>query len=75
MKTIANVRVGKPDVSPTLPSHVAGVRGGNEPCGMDEEKGIVAIDGKAVATGRRSTGINAKAKLPIDPKMPKLTPS
>jgi hypothetical protein len=74
-KTIANVRIGKPDVKPTLPSHVWGVRQGNDGAGDDKQQGIVLLDNEARGTARRSTGINAKAHEPIDPRMPTLTPS
>jgi hypothetical protein len=67
--------VGRPYVSPSTPSHTFGVREGNEP------KGIFAALGwrRAArflqeARHRRSTGINPKARAPIDPRMPTLTP-
>ncbi len=72
MAVIANIRVGKPDVDPDKPSHIKGVRQGNERGNYAKEKGLLP-DGKA--TSRRSTSINAKAKNPIDPRMPTLTPA
>jgi hypothetical protein len=74
-KTIANVRVGKPDVKATLPSHVRGVRQGNDGEGSDKQQGIVLEGDHARGTARRSTGINSKAHEPIDPRMPNLSPS
>jgi hypothetical protein len=64
-KTISNVRVGKPDVKPTTPTHVGGVHRGNAPGNANGES----------AGKRRSTGINPDGAAPIDPRMPKLTPA
>jgi hypothetical protein len=82
-KTIANVRVGKPDVEPTTPSHVRGVREGNSIYPSERERELASFKAgdaasrrqSAVAGARRSTGINDRAKNPIDPRMPKLSPS
>jgi hypothetical protein len=71
---IANIRVGPPDVKPTAPSHVAGVFQGNRHHFMQRHKGIEEVDGYAVGSARRSTGINAKAHDVIDPRMPRLSP-
>lgn len=76
MKTIANVRVGKPDTAPDTPSHTPGVREGNEPGGIEQQAGIhPAANNTATATPERSTGINPKHRNPIDPRMPILTPA
>jgi hypothetical protein len=76
MGTIANVRVGKPDTKPNAPSHTKGVREGNEGRGPRREDGHeVGAKGVLRATGRRSTGINAKDREPIDPRSPRLTPA
>ena len=74
-RTIANVVVGKPDVNPSLPSHVRGVRQGNDGAGDDTRQGIVLEGDTARGTARRSTGINSGAHEPIDPRMPNLSPS
>lgn len=74
-RQIANVRIGKPDVDPSLPSHVRGVRQGNDGGGDDLDQGIILGKNSARGTARRSTGINAAAHEPIDPRMPKLSPS
>jgi hypothetical protein len=85
-KTIANIRVGKPDVEPSAPSHVRGVWQGNQPDRAQRHKGIeedvdVAREGAhprrgtAVAGARRSTGIRPADHDAIDPRMPKLSPS
>jgi hypothetical protein len=55
--------VGKPDIKPTAPSHIAGVHQGNRPTKEGDQSGA-----------RRSTGISADDHGPIDPRMPKLTP-
>ncbi len=77
VKIVANVRVGKPDVSPDRPSHVRGVREGNNPGGM-KQAGInlfqEGIHNEAHGTAARSTGINADDRNPIDPSMPNLSP-
>jgi hypothetical protein len=76
MTTISNIRVGKPDTKPSAPSHTKGVREGNEPRRAQREDGHVVVDPVTLrATGRRSTGINAKDREPIDPRSPKLTPA
>ncbi len=73
---IANVEVGKPDTSPSKPSHVKGVREANTPGGVRREPGLRELpDGSLLANGRRSTGINPKRREPIDPRSPRLTPA
>lgn len=67
-----NLPVGRADTSPTAPSHVSGVREGNEPGHYAKMEGHNA-DGTANA--RRSTGINASSRDPILPEMPRLTPA
>jgi len=76
-KTVANVRVGKPQTKPSAPSHTAGVKRGNARGNFDKEQGLKAVGngGGARATARRSTGINAEARNPIDPRMPNLPPA
>ena len=71
---IANIRVGTPDVKPTAPAHVRGVYQGNRHHLMQRPKGIREVDGHAVGTARRSTGINPKDHDVIDPRMPRLSP-
>ncbi|HYX92726.1 MAG TPA: hypothetical protein VE782_14275 [Myxococcaceae bacterium] len=72
---IANVRVGKADVDTDKPTHVSGVRQGNAKGNTRRSKGFTATDRTAVARAARSTGINPKDREPIDPRMPKLSPS
>ncbi len=53
-----------------------GVREGNKRKSMMREPGIKRAGRfMAEATVRRSTGVNAKAHQPIDPRMPILTPA
>jgi hypothetical protein len=70
MRTISNVRVGRPDVKATAPSHVWGIRQGNAGLAADQPRRANRARGDA----RRSTGINARARAPIDPRMPNLSP-
>jgi|GEM_PF-282646 len=67
----SRIRVGKPQVRPAKPSHVAGVREGNEPGSYRSQPGHLP-DGRS--TARRSTGINARNRNPIDPSSPNLSP-
>ena len=75
MKKIANVTVGTPDTSPSLPSHTNGVRGGNAVGNMKKEAGFVDKGDITTATAARSTGINPENRNPIDPRMPNLPPA
>jgi hypothetical protein len=76
----SNVRLGKPETTPTAPAHVAGVKQGNARGNSRDEKGLRDAPGGdgdrgAYATARRSTGINPEARDPIDPRMPNLPPA
>jgi hypothetical protein len=68
---MANIRVGKPDVSHDLPSHTDGIKQGNSTGNYESQAGH-RRDGRS--TAERSTGINPKARNPIDPRMPNLSP-
>ncbi len=80
MKIISNIRVGKPQTTPSRPSHVPGIREGNEPGSFERtpglystgEQGAGRLTGKG--TARRSTGVNPEPKNPIDPRSPNLSP-
>ena len=75
-KIISNVTVGKPDVEQSASSHSPGVREGNMRKSMVREPGVKRAGRfMAQATVRRSTGVNAKARQPVDPRMPILTPA
>lgn len=69
---MANLKVGKPDVSPDAPAHVRGIRQGNARGNYEKQPGHLP-DGRV--TARRSTGINAQNAEPIDPRMPNLPPA
>ncbi len=66
-----NLKVGKADTTPDKPAHVAGIKMGNSKGNYEKQGGHLA-DGKA--TAERSTGVNSKARNPIDPRMPNLPP-
>jgi hypothetical protein len=68
---MANLRVGKPDVAPDAPAHVKGVKQGNAKGNYERQAGHLP-DGRS--TAERSTGIDPKARNPIDPAMPNLSP-
>lgn len=68
---MGKIRVGKPDTTPDAPSHVSGVREGNEAAGYQKQMGH-QLDGKADA--RRSTGVRPKTHNPILESMPNLPP-
>lgn len=67
---MSTLKVGKPDVKPDSPAHMRGVKEGNE--GPYEAQAGHLPDGRS--TAERSTGINASARNPIDPRMPNLSP-
>jgi hypothetical protein len=54
------------------PTHVKGIKQGNSKGNYERQKGHKA-DG--TSTQERSTGIGAKAREPIDPRMPNLSPA
>jgi hypothetical protein len=66
------MRIGKPKVKPDDPRHVKGIKQGNSTGNYERQAGHLP-DGRA--TAERSTGINAKARNPIDPRMPNLPPA
>ncbi len=76
-----SIRVGTPDTTPDAPTHVQGVRQGNEPGGIDKEPGLTATGEvganrpSATSTARKSTGINPEKRNPIDPNSPNLPPA
>ena len=67
-----NLKVGKPDVAPDAPAHTPGIRQGNSRGQLREAERATIPDG--TSTAERSTGINAQARNPIDPRMPNLSP-
>ena len=69
---MAELRVGKATVKPDDTAHKKGVFQGNARCNYDKMAGHYP-DGRSSA--ERSTGINAKGREPIDPRMPNLSPA
>ena len=68
---MARMRLGKPDIEPDAPSHTPGIKQGNSKGNYERQDGHLP-DGRSTAA--RSTGINPKAREPIDPRMPNLSP-
>jgi hypothetical protein len=69
---MAIVRTGKRQVKPDATAHQRGVKQGNSTGNYESQAGH-RPDGRS--TAERSTGINAKAENPIDPRMPNLSPA
>ena len=67
---MAEIRTGK-GPKPDAPAHVKGIKQGNS-TGNYEKSGGHLPDGRR--TAKASTGINPKARNPIDPSMPSLSP-
>ena len=75
MTTIVNnIRIGAPDTTLAAPSHVPGVMEGNARGNFERNVGIRPFRRGARGTARRSTGICAAARNPIDRRMPNLSP-
>jgi hypothetical protein len=66
------IKVGKPDIDTAKLGHTPGVKQGNSKGKYERQPGHEA-DGRR--TARASTGINAKNREPIDPRMPNLSPA
>jgi hypothetical protein len=69
---MAKIRTGDQAVPADKPAHVAGVFQGNAKGNYAKNAGWLP-DGRA--TAERSTGVNAKGRNPIDPRMPNLPPA
>jgi len=65
------IRTGKPDVDTQSLGHTPGVRQGNSRGNYEKQTGHKP-DGRS--TSEPSTGVNADAMNPIDPRMPNLSP-
>lgn len=74
MHQVANIRVGKPDTTPSKSAHVDGVKEGNR-IHRARETGIYPVGLGARANARRSTSINPQKRNPIDPRSPNLSPA
>jgi hypothetical protein len=57
---------------PDLPAHTPGIKSGNSKGNYAKQPGMLP-DGRR--TAEASTGVNAKARQPIDPSMPNLPPA
>lgn len=68
---MADIKLGKKDAGQADPSHVKGVNAGNSKGNYEKQVGHKP-DGRA--TAERSTGISAKKRNPIDPRMPNIAP-
>jgi hypothetical protein len=75
MRREGHLRVGKPDTRFDKPSHVRGVREGNETGSFEKQDGLIQEQDMARGTARRSTGINPDREDPIDDDMPNLSPA
>ncbi len=69
---MTKIRTGKAQTKIDQPAHVKGINEGNSIGNYEKQIGHKA-DGRS--TAERSTGINAKARNPIDPSMPNLPPA
>jgi hypothetical protein len=69
---MANVRTGKAQAKTADPTHVKGIKQGNSVGNYERQAGHLP-DGRR--TAESSTGVNAKARNPIDPRMPNLPPA
>jgi hypothetical protein len=72
---VDNLWVGKAQVDPAAPAHQRGIRQGNKHGSIARERGIHPTGAwSARGSAERSTGINARARNPIDPRSPNLSP-
>jgi hypothetical protein len=69
---MGGIRTGKHDVDTTTLGHTKGVRQGNAKGNYESQSGH---DADGHRTAESSTGVNAKAHDPIDPRMPNLPPA
>lgn len=69
---MADISIGTPHVRIDKAAHVPGVRQGGHEGAFKHQPGHLEDD---TSTARRSTGISPKAKDPIVPGMPNLSPA
>jgi len=67
-----NINLGKSQVPTDLPAHTPGIMQGNSKGSYEKMAGH---NSDGTSSARRSTGINAKDREPIDPSMPNLSPA
>lgn len=72
--TTPAIKIGKPDIEPSAPSHIKGVPQGNT-TKLKKVRGMIPAGWEARGTAERSTGINASKRNPIDSRMPNLSPA
>lgn len=75
MTTKGNLLVAKRDVRQSTPSHVRGVRQGNNPGKSRRDSGIQFYEAAAFGSARRSTGICPEDREPIHPGSPSISPA
>jgi hypothetical protein len=69
--TMTPIKLGKRQTATDKPTHTPGTKQGNSTGNYEKQPGHLP-DGRS--TARRSTGINAKKREPVDPRMPNLSP-
>ena len=69
---MSKINLGKAQTQTDQAVHVKGINQGNSVGNYEKQAGHNA-DGRS--TPERSTGVNAKAREPIDPSMPNLPPA
>lgn len=69
---MAGIKTGGGVPKMDAPAHTPGVNQGNATGNYEKQPGHKP-DGRS--TAERSTGVNAKAREPIDPSMPNLSPA
>jgi hypothetical protein len=69
--TMTPIKLGKRQTVTGKPTHTPGTKQGNSTGNYEKQPGHLP-DGRS--TARRSTGINAKKREPVDPRMPNLSP-
>jgi hypothetical protein len=69
---MAKLGSGKGETKPDASAHTPGIKSGNSTGNYERQAGHQP-DGTSSA--ERSTGINPKAREPIDPRMPNLSPA
>jgi hypothetical protein len=69
---MTKINTGMAKSKPDQPTHVRGINQGNSKGNYEKQVGHTR-DGRS--TAERSTGVNARARNPIDPSMPNLPPA
>jgi len=69
---MAEIKVGKPDVSPDAPAHTPGINQGNSKGNYQKQPGH---NPDGTSTAERSTGVDPQDHEPVAPSMPNLSPA